>query len=322
MTKFYYSHFSDEQKTAYKSISEGIAEYKPEIPVAYMNNDELATVFNAVLLDNPLIFHVDSYNFVSYSGGKKFSFRPVYKYSKTMYEKYLNDVSKFLSCFGFIQNRTGEEKEIYVHDFCLKNFTYDYFFSKFAYSVLGCVLKKSAVCEGIAKFVKLALDYLGVKCIVVIGDAINPISGKPEKHAWNIVKLGESSFHLDVTFDLCLSQTIKRYDYFNLSDKDIKRDHIIKGTVPACSSEGNDYYSKNKLVVSSTGEMKNFIKDNLIKGKNTLVFKIENTHDVENTPKRIIEIAAVEYQKAINKNTRINLNYNLSQLVFEIDFKL
>jgi hypothetical protein len=287
-----------------------------------MQHDELVDVFNAVLLDNPLIFHVTSYNYVICSVGRKCSFKPIYRYSQNVHERYSRKISGFLSVFDCVMHKTDEDKELFVHDFCLENFTYDYSFGEFSYSALGCILKKSAVCEGIAKFVKLALDYLGVKCIVVIGDGINPTSGATDLHAWNIVKLGDSSFHLDVTFNLCLSEKIKRYDYFNLSDRDIKRDHVIKNIVPVCSTTGRDYYSANKLTVNSSDEMKKFIAENLRKGKNRTVFKLTNVQNTDDLDEKILKIAIEQYAKIANNNAQIELSTNMKQYIFELGFAI
>jgi transglutaminase/protease-like cytokinesis protein 3 len=202
MSKFYFSRLSALHKEVYKLIATGIAEYRHEIPLAPMESDELSAVFNSVLLDNPLIFHVSSYSYVVYSGGKICGFKPIYECSKGDYENYLQEISRFLGEFDFMQNETDFKKELYVHDYCIKYLAYGDLFDKFSYSVLGAIVKKSAVCEGIAKFVKLVLDYLRVKCLVVKGEAINPFTTASEKHAWNIVKPGDFAYHLDVTFDL------------------------------------------------------------------------------------------------------------------------
>lgn len=59
---------------------------------------------------------------------------------------------------------------------------------------------------------------------------INPEKGIKYRHTWNIVKIGGQYYHLDVTFDNTLGKHSLagqelRYDYFNLEDKKIFRDH-------------------------------------------------------------------------------------------------
>ena len=57
-------------------------------------------------------------------------------------------------------------------------------------------------------------------------------SGKRDqyRHTWNIVRINGQYYHLDATFDNTLGKnedglTSIRYDYFNLDDKNIFRDH-------------------------------------------------------------------------------------------------
>ena len=66
----------------------------------------------------------------------------------------------------------------------------------------------------------------------------NPEKGIKYRHTWNIVKIGGTYYHLDATFDNTLGKHSFgakeiRYDYFNLDDKNIFRDHeplIAAGT--------------------------------------------------------------------------------------------
>lgn len=83
--------------------------------------------------------------------------------------------------------------------------------------------------RGIAKSVKVLCDALGIWCMVAICGN-NPEKGIKYRHTWNIVKIGGQFYHLDVTFDNTLGKHSLagqelRYDYFNLEDKKIFRDH-------------------------------------------------------------------------------------------------
>ena len=60
---------------------------------------------------------------------------------------------------------------------------------------------------------------------MVISEA-NPEKNIKYRHAWNIVKIGGAYYHLDATFDNTLSHMGPvRYDYFNLDDGKVFRDH-------------------------------------------------------------------------------------------------
>ena len=107
------------------------------------------------------------------------------------------------------------------------------------------------VCEGIAKSVKVLCDALGIWCIIVISEA-NPEKKIKYRHAWNIVKIGKTYYHLDATFDLSLSKTLTRHDYFNLSDDAIFRDHepIMTDYVPCTDGSHFYYLEKNFLLLN------------------------------------------------------------------------
>ena len=115
------------------------------------------------------------------------------------------------------------------------------------------------VCEGIAKAVKILLDALGVWCVIVLCGN-NPEKGIKYRHTWNIVKIGDSTYHLDATFDNTLGKdSISgeiRYDYFNLPDKQIFRDHEpLIAPAPACTDGDHFYYKEKKLSFTKVEEV-------------------------------------------------------------------
>ena len=320
---YYFSRLTDEQKGVYKAILSGIKNYSKEIKMPIRPTNEIAKIFNCVLLDNPKIFYVSaSFKQTSDLYKQKCTVIPEYKFTPNETRGYTNEIIKCLRALDSVKNKRDIEKELYVHDYCLKNFSYDYTFGSNSYSVLGLALNKAAVCEGIAKFVKLAFDYLGLSSLVVFGKAKNPIhDSKVEGHAWNIVRIDGKTYHLDVTFDMTIKNKIIRYDYFNLSDVEIKRDHIIIDDVPSCLIVGNDYYSVNSLFVNNIGELDNFISKALKQGKRHVLVKIKNEPYTDAVVNRIMGIAQRQYSQNYTGSTMIETSYNSSQMVFEIIFK-
>lgn len=94
-----------------------------------------------------------------------------------------------------------------------------------------------------AKAVKILCDELGIWCIVALSDA-NPDKGIKYRHAWNVIRIDGKYYHLDVTFDNTLSRDdAVRYDYVNLADKQIFRDHeSVIWKVPECTDSDHFYY--------------------------------------------------------------------------------
>ena len=125
---------------------------------------------------------------------------------------------------------TEYQKEKVIHDYLVKTIVYDHEALNSAnhideaFNVLGPLLKKRAVCWGIACAFKLLCDYCQIKSFVVIGNTI-PRQGDAG-HAWNMVKINEETFHVDVTWDIKEKGDISFcYDYFNLDDKLILANH-------------------------------------------------------------------------------------------------
>ena len=87
-------------------------------------------------------------------------------------------------------------------------------------SVYGALVNKKAVCAGYAKAAQYLLQLCGIECLYVTSDT----------HAWNMVKLEDKYYHLDVTWgdgsntkkELNHSDEIG-YDYFC-----VKTDEIIQ----------------------------------------------------------------------------------------------
>ena len=290
-----------------------------QLPVRPIN--EVSMIFNHLLRDNPIVFYTSSFSLSTEMHRKRCYFNPEYKYSRQFSKEHMNVISDYLRIFDPAKGKSDFEKELYVHDYCLSNFRYDYTFSDYSYTPLGLVLNGTAVCEGISKFVKLALDYLGIRNLVVSGKAKNPVNdNKTEGHAWNIVRIDGKLYHLDVTFDMTLKNKMNRYDYFNLSDDDIKKDHIITSEAPKCVTVGGDYYSRKALTAPNPADLAALIERNLKSGKTHFIVRLEGASSSGKIADRVMQIAVDKYMSVYRKSASLELGYNSSQMVFEIDF--
>ena len=92
---------------------------------------------------------------------------------------------------------------------------------------------------------KALCDRLGLWCIVALAEN-NPEKGIKYRHAWNVVRLGGQYYHLDATFDNSLGgDGLVRYDYFNLDDRRLFRDHeALVYPVPPCADGSRFYYKQ------------------------------------------------------------------------------
>lgn len=99
---------------------------------------------------------------------------------------------------------TDEEKVKWVHDVICTRFEYD--MSLQNHSVLSMLDSGKGVCSAYtALFIELA-TRLGLPCGVAVSDSMN--------HTWNIVKVGKTWYHVDVTWD----DQSGSYDYYCKTD--------------------------------------------------------------------------------------------------------
>lgn len=302
-TRFYYEQLNQRDKKIYKAIYDGIMNFKEyvEVPGVQLNDNNVGWVYHCVLWDNPFIFSVGEYAMWHALNDDKSRIKMTVlcdKHSEKVYRKELQDVVNKILASPKLQQMSDFQKEVFVHDFIINNVEYDHTHGNGGariepYTVYGALVQKKAVCEGIAKATKLLLNLLDVKCIVVSGK----FGG--EGHAWNIVKLDDWEYNLDVTMDMgrVIHKGFMRYNYFNFRDSDITNyEPDNYSMIPKCTAIGSNYMIKAGGFVSSYERLKIYIEKSLLKKKTCLYFKINRNVDDEYT-----NISFKDFQNEINR---------------------
>ena len=244
MEPYYYNHMNKQQQAVYHAMKTGIQSLAPSFPCLRMEGKELTDVFLKLRLDCPEIFFVSGFHFRYYPDSANVELSPEYLFDKNKIKDHQKAMKARVEKLVRPAVTMAElEKEQYVHDFICQNVRYDKLKKSYSHEILGPLGQGVGVCEGIAKTVKILCDQLGIWCIVVISEA-NPEKNIKYRHAWNIVKIGGTYYHLDATFDNTLSHMGPvRYDYFNLDDGKVFRDHEpVIWKVPACTVSDGFYY--------------------------------------------------------------------------------
>jgi len=82
------------------------------------------------------------------------------------------------------------------------------------------------------------------------------------------------------------------YDYFNLTDNEINKDHIWdKSLFPPCTSDKNNYHAKSSLCFNSRLDFKKYIADKARRGEKVIVFKLSGQEKTENQVMSVIQEA-------------------------------
>lgn len=104
------------------------------------------------------------------------------------------------------------EKALYIHDYLARNCEYDTSYS--SHSAYDALVGRKAVCQGYTLAFKELAQQLGLSSEIVTSDELN--------HAWNMVRVNGSYYHVDVTWDDPVTNLLGRvqHRYFMKSSDD------------------------------------------------------------------------------------------------------
>ena len=200
----------------------------------------------------------------------------------------------------------------------MDNVKYDKLKKEYSHEIIGALGNGVAVCEGIAKAVKILCDELNIWCIIALSEA-NPDKGIKYRHAWNVIQINGQYYHLDVTFDNTLSKDgTVRYDYVNLSDRQIFRDHEpVIWKVPVCSDNDHFYYKEKKISWTTVDEVRNRTRQAVKKGK-ILLFHWRGGYLTKEILSELLEVFDKE---AGAREKRAYVSVNWAQAVLRVRFE-
>lgn len=157
------------------------------------------------------------------------------------------------------------DRALVLHDYMASAYHYDETYASIYPSIL--LTEGKGVCQSYAYLYQYLMAKNGVKCYTAISDSLN--------HAWNIVGIGDSYYHVDVTWDDPVPDLhgSVRHDYFLISDSTLygmssddalRKDRHI--TMP-CSSNayGSKYYRKASSPVIASGSSRYFVDSSGLK---------------------------------------------------------
>ncbi len=316
---YYYDQLNKELQRAYYAMKEGLLKLQDSFEVPILSQKELSDIYFMVRLDCPEIFYSVTFSYRYYADSSMVEMTPRYLFPKNKIKDHrIAMESRVKKLAQQAKNLDEKGKELYIHDFLVNNVKYDKLKKEYSHEIIGALGNGVAVCEGIAKAVKALCDELGIWCIVVVSEA-NPEKGIKYRHAWNVLRIDGQYYHLDVTFDNTLSKedTI-RYDYVNLSDKQIFRDHEpIIWKVPACNDNDRFYYKEKKVSWTTMEEVRNRTKQAVKKGK-VLLFHWRGGYL---TKEVLTELMGIFHDEAREKEKRAFVSVNWAQAVLRVRFE-
>lgn len=302
--RYYYHQLNKQEQAIYKAFYHGVMAHQEMIPVPVRGEfarDSFERIFMAMTRDNPLIYFLnqsscstvnDIFGHVAICPQYFFTKEKVKEYNRKI-EKVVNEIAgqlHLLEC-------TDYEKELRIHDWICQNIVYDYEGADkdkisrviASHNILGVFAHHKAQCEGIAKAVKVLLNAVDVKCIVVTGDSIK--NGQRMPHAWNLVEIEGEAYQLDVTWDIGEPRKVRNcYDYFNLTDSLMRLEHSPENVLPKCIKNNANYFVKNKCDFQTCYELSKYIQQQIDQGEKEFVFRINGRLRNENIADTVEQI--------------------------------
>lgn len=319
MTNYYYEQLNKEGQKAYYAMKEGLLNLQDEIQVPFLDKKSLSDIYFMIRMDCPEIFYTVTFSYKYYDNSSFVILCPVYLFDKGKIREHIQAMdARVKKLARQAEGMSEKEKELFVHDFIVRNVKYDKLKKEYSHEIIGALGNGVAVCEGIAKAVKILCDKLGIWCIIALSEN-NPDKGIKYRHAWNIVKIDGTYYHLDATFDNTLTKgEVIRYDYFNIGDKQAFRDHEpVIWRVPQCSDTDHFYYKEKKVSWTTLDEVRNRTKQAVKKNKE-LLFHWRGGYLTKEVFKELIAIFDEE-GKAKGKQAYVAVNW--PQAVLKVRFE-
>lgn len=146
------------------------------------------------------------------------------------------EVYRFLE--DIVEETQAESLEPYeavksLHDYLVHNVKYDSSFRNVSHTPEGVMKNGLAVCDGYTRTMRLLLLLIGIENEIATGYAGN------ETHAWNLIKMEDGWYHVDVTWDdpvMVSGEDTIQYHYFFKNDEDMKKTHVWESEI-ICTGE-------------------------------------------------------------------------------------
>ena len=267
---YYYNTLTENQKRIYTAVANAVKNLNTNfelIDYEYIDTEtaskDIELAVYRFLLDHPEVYYLNDKYTIStntnvFTTKVLLNFEYLVNSTEELSTKN-NEINKSIENI-LLNVKNTENKfntELLIHDYIAKNTKY-YEYENMkdipinCHNIYGVLIDNSSVCDGFAKTMKLLLNKCGIESIVVTGKLKN------EPHAWDLVKIEDNWYNLDLTSNKSIKTANKTYvihSYFNITDEAILKTHTFdnKEILPSATIKDKNYYIvKNKTI--NTGE--------------------------------------------------------------------
>lgn len=252
--EYYYDHLPEELREAYREIYVHIMRNEDSGDfLSYITGDDFWRTYYAVLADHPEIFWIG----VSAEIESDLTGRVVgYNLEITVPVEGRPSMRESLEtaadeCIGQIPPTASDYERI--------KFVYEYLINTVEYStdsmdsqnIQSALLYHASVCAGYSKAFQYILHRMGLFCTYITGQIRDG-----GDHGWNMVRIGDSYYYVDVTWGdpVFVNQgaspdgnNVTNYNYLCCTEYDLFKTHVPGDLIelPECTSDDYNYYKLN-----------------------------------------------------------------------------
>lgn len=282
--RYHYQLLGKEDQQLYKRIQDCVelcGDTLQDVPDSFAQIDH---IFDYVLLDNPRFFYcLPSYalvtntrNDIPYRHDMTFSYEKIEKKN----ERTRNIVDSILTILQSIDDPRSDYDIVKgVYEYLGRNCLYDEAYpDQSLYSVL---VEKRGVCAGFAKSFAYIMELAGIPCVTATGTL------EGQRHSWNMVRLGDNWYHIDVTASTSLADSKDAfYSFLCVSDQQLFKTHAADSNTPLPSAISGDkeYFQRNgrRMNIWIYDEFLKMLEDACSKSESTLTIKFGTQTAMDN----------------------------------------
>jgi len=224
------------QQTIYDQVYENAMKLNASFNISgTLDSNGLTNVMTAIYNDHPELFWMDtSYSYGYTSKGTVVSialeFNDTANNISASKNKFDNVANTIIAKTSGLANDLEKEKMVYKSLMNIDVYDENSLLNQSAYSAM---VNGSSVCAGYSRAFQYIMMQIGIPCYFCSGYANNG------NHAWNIVKINNVYYNVDLSWDDSIGDASNAYsfEYFNISDKNIASTHIRRDLslkLPAC----------------------------------------------------------------------------------------
>ena len=319
---FYNALSSAQERKLYDKLLKAIEESEDSYKYGNkFSSETVSLILNLIFCQEP------------YTGLKCNKYTIEYEYEKKQIKFFKEQAEKKEK--EIVQNTadmTEYEKIKYFHDYIVSNCNY-FENSALGNTPYGVLIEKRGLCEGYAHAFLELCTLSGIECAVITGMADS------EPHMWNIVKISDIWYYIDLTWDDIDDENYPElilYDYFLVGNDEISKREIYytEKYLPNDKIQANiDFFTRNECYITKNNQNEVFeiLKKqyvNAAKNNSSFIYlKAENDDVFSYLLENLLDnYQIIDFQHSLNldidaRNVKYITNVEANTITFIIEYK-